>query len=178
MVEVTRNGLEEMRKLIEEDCIDLLRTMVKQMAEALMDAEADALCGAARGEHHPERSNRRNGYRDRAWDTRTGTIELALPKLRSGSYFPDWLLSPRKRSEQALVAKIADAYLAGVSTRRVDKPVCTLGIEGISRSDVSRLVASLDEIAEAFRSRPLQRPLPVADARRPGGQGTGGRPYL
>ena len=160
MVEVTMNGLEEMRKLIEEGDVDLLRTMVKRMAEALMDAEVDALCGAAHGERHPERVNRRNGYRERTWDTRTGTIDLALPKLRSGSYFPDWLLAPRKRSEQALVAAIADAYLAGVSTRRVDKLVRTLGIEGISKSEVSRLVASLDEVVEAYRSRPLSGAYP------------------
>jgi transposase-like protein len=160
MVEVTMNGLEEMRKLIEEGDVDLLRTMVKRMAEALMDAEVDALCGASHGERHPERVNRRNGYRERPWDTRTGTIELALPKLRAGSYFPDWLLTPRKRSEQALVAAIADAYLAGVSTRRVDKLVRTLGIEGISKSEVSRLVASLDEVVEAYRGRPLDGAYP------------------
>ena len=160
MVEVTMNGLEEMRKLIEEGDADLLRTMVKRMAEALMDAEVDALCGAGRGERHPERVNRRNGYRERAWDTRSGTIELALPKLREGSYFPDWLLTPRKRSEQALVAAIADAYLAGVSTRRVDKLVRTLGIEGISKSEVSRLAASLDEVVEAYRGRPLSDAYP------------------
>jgi len=156
MVEVTMNGLQEMRKLIEEGDVDVLRTMVKQMAEALMGAEVDALCGAAHGERHPERTNQRNGYRVRPWDTRSGTIELALPKLREGSYFPGWLLTPRKRSEQALVAAIADAYLAGVSTRRVDKLVRTLGIEGISKSEVSRLAASLDEVVEAFRSRPLE----------------------
>ena len=160
MVEVTMNGLEEMRKLIAEGDIDVLRTLVKEMAEALMGAEVDALCGASRGERHPERVNRRNGYRERAWDTRSGTIELALPRLREGSYFPDWLLSPRRRSEQALVAVIADAYLAGVSTRRVDKLVRSLGIEGISKSQVSRLAASLDEIVEAFRSRPLEGPYP------------------
>ena len=156
MVNVTMNALEEMRKLIEEGDADLLRTMVKQMAEALMGAEVDALCGAARGERAPERTNQRNGYRPRAWDTRAGTIELALPRLREGSYFPDWLLSPRKRSEQALVAAIADAYLAGVSTRRVDKLVRQLGIDGISKSEVSRLAASLDEVVEAFRGRPLE----------------------
>jgi putative transposase len=161
VVNVTMNGLAELRKLIEEGDVDLLRTMVKQMAEALMGAEADALCGAAHGERHPERANRRNGYRERAWDTRAGTIELALPKLRAGSYFPDWLLMPRKRSEQALVAAIADAYLAGVSTRRVDKLVRTLGIEGISKSEVSRLVASLDEVVSAFRDRPLEGPYPL-----------------
>lgn len=155
------NALEEMRKLISDGEIDVLRTLVKQMAEALMGAEVDALCGAAHGERHPERTNRRNGYRGRTWDTRAGTIELALPKLRSGSYFPDWLLTPRKRSEQALMAAIADAYLAGVSTRRVDKLVRTLGIEGISKSEVSRLAASLDEVAAAFRGRPLEGPYPL-----------------
>jgi len=155
------NALEEMRKLIGEGEIDVLRTLVRQMAEALMGAEVDALCGAAHGERHPERTNRRNGYRGRTWDTRAGTIELAVPKLRSGSYFPDWLLPPRKRSEQALMAAIADAYLAGVSTRRVDKLVRTLGVEGISKSEVSRLAASLDEVVAAFRSRPLEGPYPL-----------------
>ncbi len=155
------NAIDDLRKLLEEGGVDLLRVLVKQVVEALMGAEADALCGAARGERHPERTNRRNGYRERSWDTRAGTIELAVPKLRSGSYFPDWLLTPRKRSEQALVAAIADAYLAGVSTRRVDKLVRTLGIEGISRSEVSRLAASLDEIVEAYRSRPLEGAYPL-----------------
>jgi len=155
------NGFEQFRKLLSEGEVDLLRSLVKEVVEALMGAEVDALCGAARGERHPERINRRNGYRERAWDTRAGTIELAVPKLREGSYFPDWLLSPRKRSEQALVAAIADAYLAGVSTRRVDKLVRTLGIEGISKSEVSRLVASLDEIVCAFRDRPLEGPYPL-----------------
>jgi putative transposase len=89
MVEVTMNGLREMHKLIEEGDIDVLRTMVKEMAEALMGAEVEALCGAAHGERHPERVNRRNGYRACPWDTRSGSIELALPKLREGSYFPD-----------------------------------------------------------------------------------------
>jgi len=154
------NAMDELRKMLEEGDVDLLRTLVKQVVETLMGAEVDALCGAPHGERHPERVNRRNGYRERAWDTRTGTIELALPKLREGSYFPDWLLTPRKRSEQALTAVIADMYLAGVSTRRVDKLVRTLGIEGISKSSVSRLAASLDEIVEAFRSRPLEGSYP------------------
>jgi len=154
------NALDELRKLLEEGDVDLLRLLVKEMVEALMGAEVDALCGAAHGERHPERVNRRNGYRTRPWDTRAGTIDLALPKLRSGSYFPGWALTPRKRSEQALVAAIADMYLAGVSTRRVDKLVRTLGIEGISKSEVSRLAASLDEIVEAYRSRPLEGPYP------------------
>lgn len=158
---MTMNAIAEMRKLIEGGDADVLRLLVKQMAEALMGAEADALCGAGRGERHPERVNSRNGYRARPWDTRAGTIELAVPKLRSGSYFPDWLLTPRKRSEQALVAAIADAYLAGVSTRRVDKLVRTLGIEGISKSEVSRLAASLDEVVAAYRNRPLESVYPL-----------------
>jgi transposase-like protein len=109
----------------------------------------------------------RNGYRERSWDTRVGTIELAVPKLRAGSYFPDWLLAPRRRAEQALVCVVADCYLAGVSTRRVDKLVKTLGIERMSRSQVSRLARSLDAIVEDFRTRPLeQAPYPylVLDA--------------
>ena len=169
------NAIDGLRKLLEESDVDLLRALVKQVVEALMGAEADALCGAAHGERHPERVNRRNGYRERAWDTRAGTIDLALPKLREGSYFPDWLLTPRKRSEQALTAVIADMYLAGVSTRRVDKLVRTLGIEGISRSSVSRLAASLDEIVEAFRSRPLEGSYPYLQLDALAHQGARGR---
>jgi putative transposase len=96
-----------------------------------------------------------NGYRSRRWDTRAGTIELEIPKLRSGAYFPDWLITPRRRAERALVAAIADAYLAGVSTRRVDKLVAQLGVEGISKSQVSEIAKGLDEVVEAFRARPL-----------------------
>ena len=135
---------------------DLLRAMVKDFAEALMGAEADALCGAPYGERSPERVTKRNGYRERAWDTRVGSIELAVPKLREGSYFPDWLLQPRRRAEQAFVSVIADAYLAGVSTRRVEKLVQQLGIERMSKSQVSRLAKSLDAIVEDFRTRPLE----------------------
>jgi len=144
-----------MRKQLEEAHPDLLRAMVKQMAEALMSADCDAVCGAGYGERSPERVNRRNGYRERDWDTRVGSIELAVPKLREGSYFPDWLLQPRRRAEQAFVSVIADAYLAGVSTRRVEKLVQQLGVERMSKSQVSRLVKSLDQIVEDFRTRPL-----------------------
>jgi putative transposase len=125
------------------------------MAEALMSADADAVCGAGYGERSPERVNRRNGYRERDWDTRVGSIELAVPKLREGSYFPDWLLQPRRRAEQAFVSVIADAYLAGVSTRRVEKLVQQLGVERMSKSQVSRLAKSLDAIVEDFRTRPF-----------------------
>jgi transposase-like protein len=144
-----------LRKQVEQASPDLLRAMVQDFAEALMGAEADALCGAGYGERSPERVNIRNGYRERAWDTRAGTIELAIPKLRQGSYFPDWLLQPRRRAEQAFVSVIADAYLAGVSTRRVEKLVQQLGVERMSKSQVSRLAKSLDAIVEDFRTRPL-----------------------
>src|SRR3954453_2845870 len=134
---------------------DLLRSMVKTMAEALMSAEADALCGAEYGQRSGERVNRRNGYRERDWDTRVGSIELAIPKLRSGSYFPEWLLQRRRRAEQALVSVVATSYLLGVSTRRVEKLVAQLGIAQLSKSQVSEMAKSLDEQVEAFRSRPL-----------------------
>ncbi len=141
MVEHTMDVSGWLRKQLEEAPPDLLRAMVKDFAEAVMSADADAVCGAGYGERSPERVNRRNGYRERDWDTRVGSIELALPKLREGSYFPDWLLQPRRRAEQAFVSVIADAYLAGVSTRR--------------KSQVSRLAKSLDRIVEDFRTRPL-----------------------
>ena len=155
MVEHTMDVTGWLRKQLEQASPDLLRAMVKDMAEALMSADADAVCGAGYGERTPERVNRRNGYRERDWDTRVGSIELALPKLREGSYFPDWLLQPRRRAEQAFVSVIADAYLAGVSTRRVEKLVAQLGVERISKSQVSRLAQSLDQIVEDFRTRPL-----------------------
>jgi transposase-like protein len=129
--------------------------MVKTMAEALMSAEADAVCGAGYGERSAERVNHRNGYRAREWDTRAGTVELAIPKLRSGSYFPDWLLERRRRAEQALVSLIATSYLLGVSTRRVDKLVEQLGIKGISKSQVSEMSKVLDAQVTAFRNRAL-----------------------
>ena len=155
MVETTMDVSGWLRKQLEQASPDLLRAMVRDFAEALMGAEADALCGAAYGERSPARVNRRNGYRERPWDTRVGSIELAVPKLREGSYFPDWLLQPRRRAEQALVSVVADAYLAGVSTRRVEKLVQQLGIDRMSKSQVSRLAQSLDEIVEDFRTRPL-----------------------
>jgi len=135
---------------------DLLRSMVKTMAEALMSAEADAVCGADYGVRSDERVNRRNGYRVRDWDTRAGTVELAIPKLRSGSYFPEWLLERRRRAEQALVSVVATSYLLGVSTRRVDKLVEQMGIKGISKSQVSEMSKVLDAQVAAFRNRPLE----------------------
>ncbi len=155
MVDATMDAAGWLRKQLEEAHPDLLRAMVKEMAEALMSADADAVCGAAYGERSPVRVNRRNGYRERDWDTRVGSIELAVPKLREGSYFPDWLLQPRRRAEQAFVSVIADAYLAGVSTRRVEKLVQQLGVDRMSKSQVSRLAKSLDQIVEDVRTRPL-----------------------
>jgi transposase-like protein len=144
-----------LRKQLETADVDLLREMVSTFIAALMGAEADALCGAAYGERSPERVNTRNGYRSRRFDTRAGTISLEIPKLRSDTYYPDWLLDHRRRAERALVAVIAECYVKDVSTRRVDGLVKTLGIEGISKSQVSEMARSLDESVAAFRSRPL-----------------------
>jgi putative transposase len=156
VVEPTMDPVAWLRKHLEEADTDLLREMVRTFVHRLMSAEADALCGAAYGERSPERSNRRNGYRSRDFDTRAGTIELQIPKLREGTYFPDWLLERRRRAERALVQVVAECYVKGVSTRRVDGLVKTLGIEGISKSQVSDLAKSLDEQVKAFRERPLE----------------------
>jgi transposase-like protein len=155
---VTKDNMDRLawlRKTLEDADLDVMREMLKVFAEELMGAEADALCGAGYGQRSDERVNRRNGYRERELDTRVGTIALAVPKLREGSYYPDWLLENRRRAERALVAVIAECYVRGVSTRRVDGLVKTLGIEGISRSQVSRMAKTLDEEVAAFRSRPL-----------------------
>jgi transposase-like protein len=129
--------------------------MVETVVATLMSAEADALCGAGYGQRHPERSNRRNGYRERGWDTRLGTIPLQIPKLRQSSYFPDWLLEPRRRAERAVVQVVAEAYLLGVSVRRIESLVQTLGIDRLSKSRVAEMAKELDELVGAFRTRPL-----------------------
>ncbi len=134
---------------------DLLRVMVKTFADALMSAEADAVCNAEYGQVSDERVNHRNGYRPREWDTRAGTVELAVPKLRQGSYFPHWLLERRRRAEQALISVVATAYLLGVSTRRVEKLAESLGVTQVSKSQVSAMAKHLDEQVAAFRDRPL-----------------------
>lgn len=155
---MTKNNMDRLawlRKMLAEADVDVMREMLKIFAEELMGAEADPICGAAYGERTDERTNSRNGYRGRDFDTRVGTIELAVPKLRRGSYFPDWLLENRRRAERALVAVIAECYVKGVSTRRVDGLVKTPGIESISRSQVSRMAKNLDDEVAAFRSRPL-----------------------
>jgi putative transposase len=147
--------LEQVGKAAHDGDVDFLRHAVKTMAEALMELEVAAQLGADRHERTPDRTGYRNGHRARAWDTRAGTIELDIPKLRRGSYFPDWLLEPRRRAERALFAVVAEAYVLGVSTRKVDALVRTLGIDGISKSEVSRLCTELDRGVQAFRERRL-----------------------
>ena len=134
---------------------DLAREMLGAFAQVLMSAEASMQCGAAYNERSDERVNSRNGYRHREWDTRVGTIDLAVPKLRQGTYYPVWLLEHRRRAEQALASVVAQCYVEGVSTRRVDDLVKAMGIDGMSASQVSRLAASLDAKVAEFRDRPL-----------------------
>ncbi|MSY86297.1 MAG: IS256 family transposase [Actinobacteria bacterium] len=134
---------------------DLMRQLLQTMINALLSADADAVVGAEYGRPTPGRVAQRNGYRHRDLDTRVGTIDVAIPKLRKGTYFPEWLLERRKRAETALITVVADCYLAGVSTRRMDKLVKTLGIDSLSKSQVSRMAAELDEHVEQFRHRPL-----------------------
>ncbi|MEV3966465.1 IS256 family transposase [Nocardia sp. NPDC050193] len=136
---------------------DLLRDMLSTFIHTLMSAEADTICGAGYGERSPERTNSRNGYRHRDFDTRVGTIDVAVPKLRSGTYFPDWLLERRKRAERALTSVVATCYLLGVSTRRMEKLVESLGVNRLSKSQVSIMAADLDDQVEAFRTRPLDQ---------------------
>nr|BAE45061.1 transposase [Terrabacter sp. DBF63] len=134
---------------------DMMRSLLQTMINALLSADADAVVGAEYGRATPGRAAQRNGYRHRDLDTRVGTVDVAIPKLRSGTYFPEWLLERRKRAESALITVVADCYLAGVSTRRMDKLVKTLGIDSLSKSQVSRMAADLDQLVEEFRHRPL-----------------------
>jgi putative transposase len=134
---------------------DLLREMIRGFAQKMMDAEVEDICGAGYGEVSQDRVNCRNGYRRREWDTRAGTIELAVPKLRQGTYYPEWLLERRRRAERALAAVVATSYLLGVSTRRVEKLAESLGVTKLSKSQVSVMAAELDEMVAGFRSRPL-----------------------
>ena len=134
---------------------DFLREMIKGFAQRMMDAEVEEVCGAAYGEVTPDRVNSRNGYRRRDWDTRAGTIEVAIPKLRQGTYYPEWLLERRRRAERALATVVATSYLLGVSTRRVEKLAESLGVTKLSKSQVSVMAAELDEMVSSFQSRPL-----------------------
>src|SRR5207302_2269256 len=151
-----RMAIEEVvRQVLRDEHADVIRESVRWVVQELMEAEVSEQIGAQLGERRPEdRATHRNGYRPRRWDTRAGEIELRIPKLRQGSYFP-FFLQPRKRSEQALVSVVQQAYVCGVSTRRVDQLVESLGLR-ISKSEVSRVAGLLDEQVAAFRERPLE----------------------
>jgi putative transposase len=134
---------------------DVLRQMIQYVAQRLMDLDVEGLCGAGYGERSADRTNSRNGYRERVWDTRAGTMALKIPKMRAGSYFPGFL-EPRRTAEKALAAVIQEAYIQGVSTRSVDELVRSLGMSGISKSQVSRLCGEIDERVGAFVNRPIE----------------------
>jgi putative transposase len=160
MADELRMALAELlRKAELERDADFLREGVRVLSQALMELEVTRHVGAERHERTPERSGQRNGYRERAWDTRVGSLELRVPRVRDGSFFPS-LLEPRKRAERALVAVVQEAYVQGVSARRVDDLVQALGMHGLSKSQVSRLCAELDAEVERFRTRRLEGPYP------------------
>jgi putative transposase len=155
-----RIGLSELlRKAIIDRDADFLKEGVRVLSEALMEMEVQEHVGAGRHERSPSRTGQRNGYRERSWDTRVGTVELKVPRVRDSSYFPS-LLEPRRKAEKALAAVVQEAYVHGVSTRKVDELVKALGMRGISKSRVSELCGELDEEVERFRSRPLEGPYP------------------
>lgn len=154
MVKERGDVLGLLRKRGVEGDVDFLREALAVVVQAIMEAEVTTQIGAEYGERTPNRRTHRNGYRPRPWDTPVGTIDLSVPKLRQGSYFPP-LLQPRRRSERALLSVIQQAYVEGVSTRRVDDLVKALGCDGISKSQVSRICQALDAAVEAFLGRPL-----------------------
>jgi transposase-like protein len=153
MAVTTMEPMELLRKADSAD-VDFLREGVRVLAQALMDAEVSAQVGAEHGQRAPQRTTHRNGYRPRDWDTRVGTTDLAVPRVRQGSYLPSFL-EPRRRAERALAAVVAQCYLEGVSTRRVEDIAQAMGITSLSKSQASRVCAELDELVAAWRNRPL-----------------------
>jgi transposase-like protein len=150
------NEIMNLRTLLEKSSdADLLREMIGFTAQRLMELEVESKTGAAYGEKSAERLAQRNGYRDRLWETRAGSVELRIPKLRKGSYFPAFL-EPRRLAEKALAAVVQEAYVHGISTRSVDDLVKAMGMSGISKSQVSRLCEEIDEKVKAFLNRPLE----------------------
>ena len=153
---MTANDMMTLRALLEKSSdADLLREMIGFTAERLMAVEVEGLTGAAHGERSPDRLTHRNGYRERSWETRAGTVGLKIPKLRKGSYFPGFL-EPRRMAEKALTAVVQEAYIQGVSTRSVDDLVQAMGMSGISKSQVSRLCGEIDDKIQSFLDRPLE----------------------
>lgn len=160
MADELRIGLQELlRKASMESDADLLKEGVRVLSQALMEMEVQEYVGASRHERSPERVGQRNGYRERAWDTRVGTVDLKVPRVRDGGYFPS-LLQPRRKAERALSTVVQEAYVHGVSTRKVDELVKALGMTGISKSRVSELCEELDGEVERFRNRPLEGSYP------------------
>jgi transposase-like protein len=150
---------ESMRKLSEAVPRDVMRDLLSDTLSRVMNAEVEALCNAAYGSRSGERENSRNGYRERDLETRMGTMSLSIPKLRRGSYLPSFL-EPRRRWEKAFVQVVSEAYVLGVSTRKVEDLVEAMGAKGMGRSEVSRMAQSLDEQVRAFRERPLEKAYP------------------
>ena len=160
MTDITMALMELLRKHETDVDIDFLREGVQIMMQKLIELEAGQQIGAGRYERKPERVTHRNGYRTRLWETRVGEVPLRIPKLREGTYFPS-LSEPRKRSEQALLAVIQEAYVKGVSTRKVDDLVQALGLSGVDKSKVSRITKGLDELVQDFRHRPFEDDYPI-----------------
>jgi transposase-like protein len=160
MTEATIAFLEYLRNVGKEEDADFLREGIRVLTQALKELEVSQQIGAARYERSDERSSYRNGYRERTWQTRVGDVALQIPKVRDGSYFPSFL-EPRRRPEQALLAVVQQAYIEGVSTRKVDDLVQSLGLSGMDKSAVSRICKQLDKVVETFRNRPLESDLPL-----------------
>ena len=157
MTDLSIDLVEYLGKLSMESDADLLRESLKMVVQLLMEAEVSQEIGAKKYEQTPERVTQRNGYRRRGWETRVGEIELEIPKLRQGTYYPEWLLEPRRPAEKALVNVIQEAYVSGVSTRKMEKVVRELGVKGLDKSKVSRMTKALNEEVEAFQNRPLDK---------------------